>query len=105
MNKRVQTVNKRVSRRRSSFNFAPAPKQEEKSLEREVFEFLLEAVSPDTLKVRRFTESLAISPKLSKQAQSFWGNVGMIVDIVGFIKLLNAVAPEESKPQARQPYR
>src|SRR5215212_325257 len=102
MEKGVKKSSKLVSYRRGGFNFTPAPKQPEKSLGREVFELLLEAVSPDTLKVRRFTESLATSPKLSKQARSVLGDVGTIVDIVGFFKLLDAVAPAEPNRQARR---
>lgn len=107
MEKRTRKSNKRVSYRRGSFNFTPAPvlrptpKQAEKSLGREVFELLLEAVSPDTLKARRFTESLATSPKLSKQSRSVFGDVSIIIDIVGFFKLLDALAPAEPKHQAR----
>jgi hypothetical protein len=106
MEKGVNKSSKLVSYRRGGFNVAPAPilrpapKRAEKSLGREVFELLLEAVSPDTLKVRRFTESLATSPKLSKQARSVLGDVGTIVDIIGFFKLLDAVAPAESNSQA-----
>lgn len=107
MEKGVKKSSKLVSYRRGGFNFTPAPilrpapKQPEKSLGREVFELSLEAVSPDTLKVRRFTESLATSPKLSKQARSVLGDVSTIVDIVGFFKLLDAVAPAEPNRQAR----
>ena len=108
MEKSVKKSNKLVSYRRGSFNFTPVPilrpppKQPEKSLGREVFELLLEVVSPDTLKVRRFTESLATSPKLSKQARSVLGDVGTIVDILGFFKLLDAVAPPEPNHHARR---
>ncbi len=108
MEKGVKKSSKLASYRRGSFNFAPAPilkpapEQPEKSLGREIFELLLEAVSPDTLKVRRFTESLATSPKLSKQARSVWGDVSTIVDIVGCFKLLDAVAPDEPNRQARR---
>jgi hypothetical protein len=107
MEKSVKKINKLASYRRGGFNFTPvpilrpAPKQPEKSLGREIFELLLEAVSPNTLKVRRFTESLATSPKLSKQARSVVGDVGTIVDIIGFFKLLDAVAPDEPDHQAR----
>jgi hypothetical protein len=108
MEKSIKKSNKLTSYRRGGFNFTPAPilkpapKEPEKSLGREVFELLLEAVSPDTLKVRRFTESLATSPKLSKQARSVLGDVGTIVDIIGFFKLLDAVAPPEPNHQARR---
>jgi hypothetical protein len=108
MEKGVKKSSKLVSYRRGGFNFAPAPilrhapKQAEKSLGREVFELLLEVVSPDTLKVRRFTESLSTSTKLSKQARSVLGDVGTIVDIIGFFKLLDAVAPSEPNHQARR---
>jgi hypothetical protein len=108
MEKSIKKSSKLVSYRRGGFNFAPAPilrpapKQAEKSLGREVFELLLEAVSPDTLKVRRFTESLATSRNLSKQARSVLGYVSTIIDIVGFFKLLDAVAPGEPDHQARR---
>jgi hypothetical protein len=101
MENRVKRSIKRSTRRSSGskFDFAPIfkprPKQPQKSLGREVFELLLETVSPDTLKVRRFTESLATSPKLSKRAQAVWKDAGTIVDMVGFLKLLNTIAPSE----------
>lgn len=70
-----------------------------KSLWRELFEFGLELTTPKTLKLLRLAESLATSPELSKQARSFWRGTSEVVTIFGALKILSAIAPDQTATQ------